>query len=151
MGGVLAACRVAVKRQNLPCWPLTAGRWLLLALSDGTEKTAFSALRRNQSSNLDQSREQFRWSSLFPYKPFLVMGGRALLYQTGLLVFFCFCFCFLAFDFLFWTDGAQYVGELKPQTTMSTLSLSLGEVAYSSQSKYDHTSTHGGRYSRGSD
>jgi len=36
MGGVLAAWRVAVKRQSLPCW--------LLALSE-RRKTVFSALR----------------------------------------------------------------------------------------------------------
>lgn len=28
MGGVLAAWRVAVKRQSLPCWLLAAGCWL---------------------------------------------------------------------------------------------------------------------------
>lgn len=47
MGGVLAARRVAVKRQSLPL--LASGFWLLLLLATaglvGTEKTAFSALR----------------------------------------------------------------------------------------------------------
>lgn len=46
MGGVLAARRVAVKRQSLPL--LASGFWLLLLAAAGlvgTEKTAFSALR----------------------------------------------------------------------------------------------------------
>lgn len=86
--------------------------------------------------NLDQSREHLPWRSPFPCKHFLGIGRRALLYQTGLFVFFC--FCFLAFHLLFWTDGAQYVGELKPQTTTSTnCELTPREAEHSSRSKYE--------------
>lgn len=66
--------------------------------------------------------------------------------KLAYLSFCLFCFsvvvCFLAFSFsFFWADGAQYVRELKSQTTMSTTyELTRGEVGYSSRSEYDHTS-----------
>lgn len=137
MGGVLAVQWVAVKRQSLPL--LASGLWLLLAgccwPCQNGEKNCFqrSAMK---SINLDQSREHVPWGSHFPCKHFLVMGGGHCCIKLAYLSFFC--FCFLAFHLLFWTDGAQYVGELKPQTTTSTnCELTPREVEHSSWSKYE--------------
>lgn len=110
MGGVLATWLVAVKRKEPGFWPLAPTGFV------GTEKTAFSALRWNQSTLI-------RVGNISPGVP-IFLTKLSLLWAAGIVVsnwLTClFCFCFLAFYFLSWTDGAQYVGELKPQTTTST-------------------------------
>lgn len=91
-----------------------------------------------KSTDLDQSREHFRLEFPFSLQTFPCLGRRASLFKVAYLSFFVFVF-WLSISF-FWTDGAQYVGELKPQTILSTnCELTPREVEHSSRSKYEIT------------
>lgn len=104
-----------------PWWLLASGCCCCWPCRNGGNCFQRSAVK---SIDLDQSRGHFPLEFPFSFANLsLSWGGRASLRQTGLFVFFC--FCFLAFYLLFWTDGAQYVGELKPQTILYHQTVSL--------------------------